>query len=127
MSERNFRRYVLRYEAEGLDGLVDRRIEQVSKLRAAVDEVIGVVDLYQGKHDGWNVAHFYQWYKRQRQEKQEMVRSYTWVKNRLQEASVVPGGGRAAVSVILYARREETYPQRRALVTQTTASVRRCG
>ena len=52
MSERNFRRYVLRYEADGLDGLIDRRIEQVSKLRAAVDEVIGVVDLYQGKHDG---------------------------------------------------------------------------
>ena len=90
MSERNFRRYVLRYEADGLDGLIDRRIEQVSKLRAAVDEVIGVVDLYQGKHDGWNVAHFYQWYKRQREEKKEMVRSYTWVKNRLQEASVVP-------------------------------------
>lgn len=79
MSERNFRRYVLRYEAEGLDGLIDRRIEQVSKLRAAVDEVIGVVDLYQGKHDGWNVAHFYQWYKRQKQEKQAEVWRSSWL------------------------------------------------
>ena len=30
------------------------------------------------------------------------------------------------VSGILCVRREETYPQRRALVTQSTASVRRC-
>ena len=60
MSERNFRRYVQRYETDGVDGLIDRRIEQVSKLRAAVDEVIGVVGQYQEKHDGWNVAHFYQ-------------------------------------------------------------------
>ncbi len=30
MSERNFRRQVGRYEADGLDGLIDRRIEQIS-------------------------------------------------------------------------------------------------
>ena len=30
MSERNFRRYLLRYECEGLQGLIDRRVEQVS-------------------------------------------------------------------------------------------------
>ena len=36
MSERNFRRYVVRYEAEGLEGLIGQRIEQVSKLKAAV-------------------------------------------------------------------------------------------
>ena len=90
MSERNFRRYVVRYEAEGLEGLIDQRIEQVSKLKAAVDEVMGVVDQYQSRHGGWNVAHFYQWYKRQRQERQEKPRSYTWVKSRLQEARVVP-------------------------------------
>ena len=30
MSERNFRRYVGRYEADGLQGLIDRRVEQIS-------------------------------------------------------------------------------------------------
>ena len=34
MSERNFRRYVGRYEADGLEGLIDRRIEQLSSRRA---------------------------------------------------------------------------------------------
>ena len=39
MCERSFRRYLARYEAEGLDGLIDRRLEQVSNRRAPVDEV----------------------------------------------------------------------------------------
>ena len=33
--ERTFRRYVDRYEEEGLDGLVDKRLGQVSARRAA--------------------------------------------------------------------------------------------
>ena len=40
MCERSFRRYLLRYEAEGLEGLIDRRLEQASHRRAPVDEVI---------------------------------------------------------------------------------------
>ena len=38
--ERTFRRYVDRYEDEGLDGLADKRLEQVSARRAPVDEVV---------------------------------------------------------------------------------------
>ena len=38
MSERNFRRYVLRYEAEGLDGLIDRRIEQCQQQMSCPDQ-----------------------------------------------------------------------------------------
>lgn len=34
MCERGFRRYLSRYEAEGLDGLIDRRLEQVLNRRA---------------------------------------------------------------------------------------------
>lgn len=33
MCERSFRRYLARYEADGLDGLIDRRLEQVSSMR----------------------------------------------------------------------------------------------
>jgi transposase len=43
MSERNFRRWRDRFEAEGADGLYDRRLGRVSARRAAVDEVGGGV------------------------------------------------------------------------------------
>ncbi len=86
MSERNFRRYVVRYEAEGLKGLIDQRIEQVSSRRAPVDEVLAVVEKYQNWHDGWNVKHFHSWYRREGMGE----RSYSWVKKVLQEASAVP-------------------------------------
>ena len=39
MCERSFRCYLARYEAEGLEGLIDRRLAQVSNRRAPVDEV----------------------------------------------------------------------------------------
>jgi hypothetical protein len=86
MSERNFRRYAGRYEADGLEGLIDRRIEQLSSRGAPVDEVMRVVNLYQSRHDGWNVRHFHSWYRRE----DAGTRSYSWVKNVLQNASAVP-------------------------------------
>ena len=46
MCERTFRRYVDRYEDEGLDGLVDKRLGQVSARRAPVDEVVRTEALY---------------------------------------------------------------------------------
>lgn len=83
--ERTFRRYIDRYEDEGLDGLIDKRLNQVSHRRAPVDEVMRLVDRYRSRHEGWNAKHFYAWYKRD-----GGGRSYTWVKNRLQEAKLVP-------------------------------------
>ena len=84
VGERSFRRYVVRYEAEGLEGLIDRRLEQLSNRRAPVDEVMVVVERHRDRHLGWNVRHFHSWYRRE-----GGVRSYSWVKNRLQEAGVV--------------------------------------
>lgn len=43
VSERTFRRQIGRFEAEGMDGLIDRRMAQVSSRRTPVDEVLGVV------------------------------------------------------------------------------------
>lgn len=83
--ERSFRRYLGRYEADGLDGLIDRRLEQTSNRRAPVDEVISMTDEYRRRYMGWNVKHFHSWYKRT-----GGTRSYTWVKRRLQEAELVP-------------------------------------
>ena len=87
MCERSFRRYLLRYEAEGLEGLIDRRLEQVSNRRAPVDEVMALTDQYRSRHLGWNVKHFHAWYARA-----GGTRGYTWVKKRLQEANLVPKG-----------------------------------
>lgn len=85
MCERSFRRYLGRYESEGLEGLIDRRLEQVSNRRAPVDEVMALTEQYRSRHTGWNVKHFHSWYRRS-----GGTRSYTWVKNRLQEAKLVP-------------------------------------
>ena len=41
MSERTFRRWRERYEAEGAEGLYDRRLGRVSARRAPVDDVNG--------------------------------------------------------------------------------------
>ena len=73
-----FRRYIDRYEGSGLDGLLDKRLTQASSRRAPVDEVIALVEQYEGRHRGWNVQHFHSWYRRDGGQ-----RSYTWVKNTL--------------------------------------------
>lgn len=85
--DRTFRRYIDRYHENGLEGLIDFRINQVSHRRAPVDEVMALTDQYRRRHLGWNVKHFYSWYSRE-----GGSRSYTWVKQRLQEAGLVKKG-----------------------------------
>jgi len=82
--ERTFRRYVDRYEDEDLQGLIDKRLKQVSHRRAPVDEVMALVERYRRQQVGWNVKPFHAWYQRDGGK-----RSYTWVKNQLREAGVV--------------------------------------
>ena len=82
--ERTFRRYINRYEEKGLEGLFDKRLKQASHRRAPLDEVLAVTELYSTRHMGWNVKHFHSWYRRD-----GGSRSYTWVKNRLQEKGLV--------------------------------------
>ena len=76
VSIRTFRRYINRYEEDGLEGLYDRRLTQESHRRAPVDEVMSVQNLYRGRYQGFNVKHFYRWYIHQHEGK----RSYAWVK-----------------------------------------------
>jgi len=83
--ERSFRRYMWRYEEEGLEGLIDRRLEQASNRQAPVYEAMALTDEYRRRYMGWNVKHFHSLYKRT-----GGTRSYTWVKRRLQEAELVP-------------------------------------
>ncbi len=81
---RTFRRYIDRYEEGGLEGLLDKRLTQVSLRRAPLDEVLAVVDRYRTRHMGWNVKHFHAWYRRDGGQ-----RSYTWIKNTLQSRGLV--------------------------------------
>ena len=50
MSERTFRRWRERYEAEGAEGLYDRRLGRVSARRAPVDEVMRVLELFETRY-----------------------------------------------------------------------------
>ena len=83
--ERTFRRYIGRYKQDGIEGLYDKRITQASHRCAPVDEVMRMTEQYRTRYRGWNVRHYYSFYK-----DQGGGRSYTWVKNRLQEKGLVP-------------------------------------
>ena len=85
MCEWSFRRHLSRFEADGLEGLIDRRLGTASNRQASVDEVIALTDTYQRRHLGWNVKHFHSWYR-----SAGGTRSYSWVKKRLQDAELVP-------------------------------------
>ena len=87
---RSFRRYIDRYHESGLDGLVDKRLSQVSYHKAPVDEVFALEALYKERYDSWNVQHFFERYR----DVHSGERSYTWVKNHLQAAGLVARGKR---------------------------------
>lgn len=82
--ERQFRRQCRRYEAEGIDGLIDQRIGQVSHRRAPVDEVMALVEQYRSRYGGWTVKHFYAKYR-----EQAGARSYNFVRLALQRQAVM--------------------------------------
>lgn len=88
LCDRSFRRYINRYEEAGLEGLMDKRISEVSARKAPVDEVLRLEALYRERYDGWTVKHFFERY----QDEHRGGRSYSWVKSRLQEADLVPRG-----------------------------------
>ncbi|MBS0156802.1 MAG: ISNCY family transposase [Nitrospira sp.] len=85
VTERTFRRWSTRYEAEGIEGLEDRRIGRASARAVPVDEVLQMVTLYETRYTGWTVQHFHErWHQ-----EHGGTRSYTWTKNRLQAAGHV--------------------------------------
>ena len=60
MSERTFRRWRERYEAEGAAGLYDRRLGRVSARRAPVDEVMWVLELFETRYPDFTAKHFHE-------------------------------------------------------------------
>ena len=85
MSERHFRRFRDRYEAEGAAGLVDRRLGRASARRAPVDQIDWVLELYRTRYWDFTAKHFHEHLVRDH----GFTLGYTWTKCRLQEAGLV--------------------------------------
>jgi transposase len=60
MSERHFRRLRDRYEADGAEGLIDRRRGRVSGRRVAVDRIEWVLEQYRTRYFDFTVKHFHE-------------------------------------------------------------------
>ena len=60
ISDRTFRRWRDRRRDEGPAGLVDRRIGKPSSRRAAVDEILRMLGLYEERYSGFTVKHFHE-------------------------------------------------------------------
>lgn len=84
-SERQFRRYRVRYEDEGLEGLSDRRLGKASARRVPADEIAWMLDQYRTRYMGWNVKHFHE----HLQERHGFGWGYTWTKGQLHTAGLV--------------------------------------
>jgi transposase len=106
---RTFRRYIDRYHNDGLDGLLDKRLTQASARKAPVDEVMTLVDRYKDRYNGWTAKHFYAWYCRE-----GGSRSYSWVKNKLQEKDCINKAPKRGV----HRKRRERAPMPGMLIHQ---------
>ncbi len=80
MSERTFRRYRDRFEADGAEGLYDRRLGRASARPAGVDEVMAVLDLFDTRYFDFTAKHFWE----KLTSEHGIMRSYNWVRLTLQ-------------------------------------------
>ncbi len=98
MSERSFRRWRDRYEAEGTEGLFDRRLGWASARQAGVDEVLEVLELFETRYWDFTAKHFHE----KLVEEHGLARSYNWVRLTLQaHGRITPAplaAGRTAAS-----------------------------
>jgi transposase len=86
MSERTFRRWRDRYQADGLEGLSDRRLGKASARRVPVDRVDEVLTLYRERYAGFTTKHFHD----KLRQHHGFPLGYSWTKRRLQDAGLVP-------------------------------------
>lgn len=80
MSERTFRRWGERFEAEGAEGLYDRRLGKVSARRVPVDTVIEVLELFDARYWDFSSRHFWE----KLVEEHGFRQSYNWTRLMLQ-------------------------------------------
>lgn len=85
MSERHFRRLRDRYEAEGAEGLIDRRRGRVSGRRVPVDRIEWVLEQFRTRYFDFTVKHFHE----RLVAEHEFELGYSWTKRVLQTAGLV--------------------------------------
>jgi transposase len=85
MSERHFRRLRDRYEAEGAEGLIDRRRGRVSGRRVASDRIEWLLEQYRTRYFDFTFKHFHE----RLVAEHSFALGYTWTKRVLQNAGLV--------------------------------------
>lgn len=85
ISERHFRRLRDRYEAEGAEGLIDRRRGRASGRRVATDRIEWLLEQYRTRYFDFTVKHFHE----ALQAEHGFDLSYTWTKTMLQQRGLV--------------------------------------
>ena len=114
VSERTFRRWRDRYEAEGAEGLYDRRLGRVSARRAPVDEVVRVLELFDTRYWDFTAKHFHE----KLVAEHDCERSYNWVRLTLQARgrmrAAAPGAARTGASARAVRSRHDAAPGRLA-------------
>jgi len=86
VSPRTMRRWKARYDTYGYDGLYDRRRRRPSPKRVPAHEVERILRLYRERYEGFSARHFHQFAVREH----GVTLSYTFVKQALQTAGLVP-------------------------------------
>ena len=76
VSERTFRRWRDRYEADGAEGLYDRSLGRLSARRAPLDEVARVLALFDTRYWDFTAKHFHE----KLVAEHGCERSYNWVR-----------------------------------------------
>jgi transposase len=85
ISERHFRRLRDRYEAEGAEGLIDRRRGRASGRRVAADRIEWMIEQYRTRYFDFTVKHFHEALVAEH----GFDLSYTWTKGILQQRGLV--------------------------------------
>jgi transposase len=80
VTERTFRRWRDRYEAEGAEGLYDRRLGHPSGRRVPVDTMMSMLELFDTRYWDFTAKHFWE----KLVSEHSFTRSYNWVRVTLQ-------------------------------------------
>jgi hypothetical protein len=90
MSERHFRRLRDAYEADGEEGIIDRRRGRASGRRAGVDEIAWVIEQFRTRYFDFTARHFHEAiHGRPMADGRPFSRGYTWTKSVLQLRGLV--------------------------------------
>jgi transposase len=85
ITERTFRRWCVRFEADGEAGLLDRRLGKTSPKRVSRDSEQEIERLYRTRYQGFTAKHFHEHLLRDHQ----FTHSYTWTKALLQSRGIL--------------------------------------